>query len=124
MVDSQVALLEDGRQLKLVGSHLVVARLHGDGEFKCLNLKVFHEGYHTIGDGTKIVVVHLLVLSTLVAHQRTTSHQQVRTRRVEPFVDEEVFLFPTQVHLHLRHVVIEILADILRSLSYRMQRTE
>ncbi len=31
MVNGQVALLEDGRQLKLVRCHLVVARLYGNG---------------------------------------------------------------------------------------------
>ena len=124
MVDSQVTLLENRSQLKLVGSYLIMARLDRDGQFKSLYFQVLHKSLHTVGDGTEIVVVHLLVLGTLVAHQRATRHQQVGTGRVKPLVHQEVLLFPTQVHLYLRHVVVEVLAHILGSLAYSMQRTE
>ena len=124
MVNGQVALLKDRSQLKLVGCHLVVTCLHGDGQLQRLYLEVLHEGLHTVGDGTKVVVVHLLVLRTLVAHQRTTRHQQVRTGRVETLVHEEILLFPAQVHLHLGHVVIEILANILSGLVHGVDSTE
>ena len=75
MVHSQITLLEDGCQLKLVGRHLVVTCLAGNGKFQRLYLQVLHEGLYTIGDGAEVVVVHLLVLRTLVAHQCTTRHQ-------------------------------------------------
>ena len=58
MVDGQVALLEDGGQLKLVGCYLVVACLDRDGQLEGLNLKILHESLNAIGDGAKIVVVH------------------------------------------------------------------
>ena len=124
VVNSQVALLEDRSQLKLVGCHLVVTGLHGDSQLQRLYLKILHKGLHTIGDSTKVVVVHLLVLRTLVSHQRTTRHQQVRTCRVETLVHEEILLFPSQVHLHLGHIVIEILANILSGLVHGVDSTE
>ena len=70
------------------------------------------------------MVVHLLVLGTLVPHQCTSCHQQVRTGRIEPLINEEILLFPAQIYLYLGHVVIEILANILGSLAYSMQGTE
>ena len=124
MVDSQVALLEDGCQLKLVGSHLVVACLDGNGQLQGLNLQVLHESLYAVGNGAEVVVVHLLVLGTLVTHQRATRHQQVGTGRVESLVDEEVLLFPAEVDLYLLYVVVEVLADILGSLAYGVQGTQ
>ena len=124
MVDSQVALLEDGCQLKLVGSHLVVACLDGNGQLQGLNLQVLHESLYAVGNGAEVVVVHLLVLGTLVTHQRATRHQQVGTGRVESLVDEEVLLFPAEVDLYLLYVVVEVLADIPGSLAYGVQGTQ
>ena len=58
----QVGFLKDRSHLELVGSHLVVTCLAGDAQLECCNLKVFHEGLNTVGDGAEIVVFHLLVL--------------------------------------------------------------
>ena len=124
MVDSEVALLEDGCELKLVGRYLVVARLHRNGQLQSLYLKVFHEGLHTIGNGAEIVVVHLLVLCTLVSHQRATCHQQVGTRGVKTLVDKEILLFPTQIHLHFRYIIVEQRAHVGCCFVYGMQRTQ
>ena len=120
MVDGEVTLLEDRRQLKLVGSHLVVARLAGDGQLECLDLQILHKGLYTVRDGAEIMVVHLLVLGTLVAHQRTTRHQQVGTGGIKSFVNEEIFLFPTQVDLYLAYIVVEEIADLLGGLGDSM----
>ena len=107
VVDGQVGLLEDGRELKLVGGHLVVACLAGDAQLQGLDLEVFHEGLHALGDGAEVVVVHLLVLGRVVAHERSTGEQQVGTCRAEAVVDEEILLLPAQVGLHLPHLGVE-----------------
>ena len=124
VVDGEVALLEDGRELKLVRGHLVVARLTGDGELEGVYLEVFHEGLHAVRDGAEVVVVHLLILRTLVTHQRTARHQQVGAGGVKTFVDEEVFLFPAEVHLYLAHIVVEEAADVFGGLRNGVERTE
>ena len=62
VVYGQVGLLEDGSQLKLVGSHLVVTGLTGDAQFEGADFQILHEGLYTVGDGAEIVVFHLLVL--------------------------------------------------------------
>ena len=62
VVDSQIGFLEDWCQLKLVGRYLVVTCLARDAEFECLYLEVFHEGLYALGDGSEVMVVHLLVL--------------------------------------------------------------
>ena len=48
-----------------------------------------------------------------MTHQRASRHEQVRTSRVEPFVDEEILLFPTEVHLYLTYIIVEITTDVV-----------
>ena len=69
--------------------------LTGNGQFKGLNLQILHESLYAIGDDTEVVVVHLLVLRTFMAHERTTSQHQVWTGRIQSFIHKEILLFPT-----------------------------
>ena len=62
LVVGEVGFAIDGCELKLVGSHLVVARLEGDAEAVGADFNVAHERCHTRGDGTEVVVVELLIL--------------------------------------------------------------
>ena len=61
VVDSEVALLVDRSQLKLVWRHFVMACLAGNTQFESLDFKVFHERLHTLRNGAEVMVVHLLV---------------------------------------------------------------
>ena len=124
VVHSQIALLKDRCQFKLVGGNLVMACLDGNGQFEGLNLQVLHKGLYAVRDGAEVVVVHLLVLGTLVPHQCASCHQQVGAGRIEPFVHEKVFLFPTEVDLYLLHIVIEETADLRCSLVNSMECTQ
>ena len=72
MVYGQVGLFEYGSQFKLVGRHFVVARFAGYAQFESLYFQVFHEGLHTFGNCSEVVVVHLLVLGRVVSHERST----------------------------------------------------
>lgn len=63
MVVGQIGLLKYGCELKLVGCHLVVASLAGYTEFVGLDFEVEHEGLHTFGYRTEVVVLKLLVLA-------------------------------------------------------------
>ena len=108
VIHGEVGFLKDGGQLKLVGSHLVVARLAGDAQLERLYFKVFHEGGHTLGDGAEVVVVHLLVFGAGVAHEGASGQQHVGACAVEPFVHEEVFLLPAQVGDHLVDFGVEV----------------
>ena len=124
MVDSQIGLLEDRGTLKLVGGHLVVAGLNGDAQLQGLYLQVFHESHHTLRDGTEIVVVHLLVLGALVAHQRATGKDEVGTGGIQILVDEEILLLPTQVAGNLLNIRIEVMAHIRSGHVHSVEGTE
>ena len=124
VVDGEVAVLEDGGKLKLVGGHLVVAGLAGDGEFEGLHLQVLHEALHAVGDGAEIVVVHLLVLGRLVAHEGAARQHQVGAGAIEVGIDEEVLLLPTEIGLHLAHLRIEIVADVGGGHAEGVERAE
>ena len=124
MVDGDVGLLEDRCQLELVGRHLVVTSLARDAKLKRLNLKILHERLHTLGDSTEVVVVHLLVFSRVVAHERTTGEHKVGACRVESLVNEEVLLLPTEVRDDLLHLRVEVVADSRSRLVHGVERTQ
>ena len=79
VVHSQIRLFKDRCQLKLIGSHLVMACLARDTQLQSLNLDVLHELLHTGRDGTEVVIIHLLILGRVMSHQRATCHHEVRT---------------------------------------------
>ena len=112
VVDGEVGVLEDGCQLKLVGGHLVVARLHRDAEHEGVYLQIAHEGCHTLGDAAEIVVVHLLVLGGVVSHEGAACEQKVGAGSIEAFVDKEVLLLPSEIARHLFHLGVEVVTDV------------
>ena len=69
VIHGQIALFVDGGELKLIGGHLIVARLAGNAETEGLNFEIAHEFGHTLGDGAEIVVFHLLILGAVVPHR-------------------------------------------------------
>ena len=75
MVYSQVTFFEDGSQLELVGGYLIVTCFNGDTELQCFDFQFLHESCHAGRDGTEIMVFQLLVLGTVVSHQRAACHQ-------------------------------------------------
>ena len=95
MVNGEVALLEDGGQLELVGGYLVMACLAGDAKLQGFDLQVLHEGGYTAGDGAEVVVVHLLVLGRVMSHEGAACHYQVGACGIEVFINEEILLFPS-----------------------------
>ena len=121
MVNSEVTLFVDWSQLKLVWCYLIVARLTRDAKFQSLYLKVFHKFRNTLWYGTEIVVIHLLVFCRRMSHQGASCEQQIGTGRVEAFVDEEVFLFPTEVGDDFLYLRIEILCYCCCSLVDGLQ---
>ncbi len=124
MVNGKIALFENRRQLKLVRSHLIMAGLTRNTEFECLDFQIFHECLHALRNSSEIVVVHLLILGRIVSHQRTSGKHQVRASRIETFIHEEIFLFPSQVGLHLLHLRIEVMAHFGSCFTQCMERAE
>ena len=121
VVNGQVGLLEDGSQLELVGSHLVVTGLNRNTQFQSMNLQILHKGLNALGDSTEVVVVHLLVLSRIMPHQGTTCQQQVGTGCIKTLVNQEVLLLPAQVADHLLYLGVEIMANLGSSHIHSLQ---
>ena len=89
-----------------------MACLAWDSQFQRLNLQFSHKSSNALGDGTKVVVVHLLVLGRVVTHKSAPCQQQVWAGRVESFVNEEVLLFPAKVACYLLYSRVEVLANL------------
>lgn len=61
VIHSNMAILKDGRHLKLGRCHLVVARLDGDTKLVELQLALGDGSAHARRNATKVVVLQLLV---------------------------------------------------------------
>ncbi len=101
-----------------------MACLHWYAKLQGLNLKVFHEGLDALWYGAEIVVVHLLVLGALVAHERAAGEYEVGTGEIEVLVHEEILLLPSEVGDDLLHVGIEIVAHVSGSHVDGVERAE
>ena len=97
VVHGKIRLFEDGSELKLIGRHLVVTCLAWNSQLQGLYLKILHERCHAFGDGSEVVVVHLLVFCAGMSHQRTSGEQHVGACAVEIGIHEEIFLFPAEI---------------------------
>ena len=121
VINRQVAFLVDRCQLKLVWCNLIMACLARYGQLKCLYLQILHKCLYTIRNCTKVMVIHLLILGTLMSHQSPASQHQIRTCRIESFIYQKVLLFPTEVYLNLGNIIIEQTANICCRLIYCMK---
>ena len=92
VVGADVRVLEDRRDLELVGRDLVVARLDRHAELRQLELDLEHVGEHALGDRAEVVVVELVALRRLGAEQRAPGGQQVGPFEEVLLVDQEVLL--------------------------------
>ena len=97
VVDGQVGLLEDGGDLELVRSDLVVPGLDGDPELVRSEFQILHELKDPVGDAPEVVVLQLLVPGGVVAHEGPLGHDDVGAERVERRIDQEVLLLPPEV---------------------------
>ena len=58
------------------------------------------------------MVVHLLVLGAVVSHEGASGHDEVGACCIQSFVNEEIFLLPSQVGNDLPDIGVEISADV------------
>ena len=124
VIDGQVAFLIDGSQLELVGSNLVVTGLDRNAQLQSPYLQILHEGRHTLGDGSKVMVFQLLVLAGFMSQQGTSGQQQVGTCCIKSFIDQEIFLLPSEISHHFPDIGIEIAAHLRSSFVHGTQGTQ
>jgi hypothetical protein len=122
LIDGEVGLTENRRQLKLIGCHLVVPGLQRNAIFICFKLHLPHECCYPGRYRSKIVILQLLVLGTLVPHQCPAGEVKIGPGIIEGLVDKEVLLFPTQVGIDLFHFRVEEPANLYCSLVNSRQR--
>ena len=69
MVIGQVDILEDRRHLELIGCHLVMTRLNGYTGLERFVFEFTHKGQYARRDSPEIMVLELLRLSAVMAHE-------------------------------------------------------
>ncbi len=105
VVGADVGVLEDRRELVLVGRDLVVACLDRHAQLRQLQLGLQHAREDALGDRAEVVVVELVALGRLGAEQRTPGGQQVGALEVVLLVDQEVLLLGADRGEHAPRVV-------------------
>ena len=79
VVVGEVCLFKYWSKLKLVRSLLIMSVLFWDTKVMAFEFQIEHESLNTLWDGSKIVVLELLILGTFVSHECTACKNQVRT---------------------------------------------
>ena len=122
LIDCQVGLTVNGRQLKLVGRHFVVAGFQRNAVFVSFVFHFAHKGYHAWRNRTEVMVLQLLVFSTFVPHQRPFGQVQVGAGNIQRLIHQKIFLFPTQVRIYFFHVRIKEFANFHSCFVYSRER--
>ena len=124
LIDSLCSLTENRRTLKLVRRHLVMSGLKKNSEFICLSLKVFHERADSGRNGTKIMVLKLLILRRSVSDHCSSTKHQIRTCIIERLVYKEILLFNSKIDLNGCHIIIKKIRNRSSSLTKSMKRLQ
>ena len=124
VIDGDVGVLEDRRDLVLARRDLVVARLHRHADLEQLELGLGHARQHALGDRAEVLVFHLLPLRRLRAEERAARVDQIGAREVEVAIDQEVLLLGTAGREHALGGRAEQLEHADRLLRDRLHRAQ
>ena len=124
VIDGDVGVLEDRRDLVLARRHFVVARLDRHADLEQLELRFGHAREHALGDRAEVLILHLLALRRLGAEERAAGVDQVGTREIEVAVDQEVLLLGTAGREHALGGRAEQLQHAHRLLRDRLHRAQ
>ncbi len=101
VVCGDVGLLEDRRELVLMGGDLVMPGDHRDPQLIRLLGDLVHIIQHPLLDAAEILVFQLLSLGGRRADERAAGHDQVLTQMVVILIDQEILLFRAAGRDHL-----------------------
>jgi len=116
MVDGYTYLFENGGALVLRGGDLVVAGAEGNTELIGFGFEIAHECIDAFGDAAEIKIFELLALGRSVTEDGATAHDEIGTGIEQTFVNNEVFLLPTEGCGNLADVLVEVMANLYGSL--------
>ena len=97
LIICKICFSVDRSEFELVRGDFVVPCLDRDAKAVTCYLKIPHEGSDSGRNGTKIMVIKLLVFGRIMAHQGTSCNHQVGSGGIEGFIDKEVLLLPAQI---------------------------
>src|SRR5690606_34514987 len=106
MVRCYVGGLKEGSDLKLPGSHFVVAGLCRNAQFVECVLDLLHEDLNALRDGTKVMIVELLTFCRRLSKKRATGQEKVRALTGEGSIHKEVLLLGPATGVHLSDIVM------------------
>ncbi len=92
VVNSDICRGENRRQLVLRGSNFVMLCFRQNAELPKLCVQLIHKCRYAGLDGSKVLILKLLTFWRLVAEQSAAGIDEVFSRLVHSFIDEEVFL--------------------------------
>ena len=111
VVDGDIGGVEDGGQLMLAGSDLVVLGLGRNTQLPQLFVQFLHERGNFGADDAEVVLFQLLTLGRGSAEQSAAGQDQVLTCLVVFLLDEEVLLLRADGGGNVVHILAEQLQD-------------
>ena len=123
MIIGQVNIFKDRRHLELIRGNLIMTGLNGNAGFESLVFQFPHESQHTCRNSSEVMVLELLRLGAVMAHERTAGEHQVRTRVIKCFIYQEILLFPTQICVYVFDLLVKITAHLTRRMTKSSCRT-
>ena len=111
VVDGDVGGVEDGGQLMLAGSYLVVLGLGGDAQLPQLFVQLLHESGDLGADDAEVVLFQLLTLGGRCAEEGAAGEDEVLTGLVVFLLNKEVLLLGADGGGDVIHVLAEELQD-------------
>ncbi len=119
VVYGQVRLLVYRGYLELVGGHLVVPCLDRYAELVTFRFQLPEEGEHPLRYGSEVMILQLLALCALMAHQGPSRQQKIGAVGIEGRVYQEELLLPTQIRYHPGTFHVEVFQEIGGRLAHR-----
>ncbi len=110
MVNGKVYRFVNRRAFKLSRGHLVVPGPQGNAQAVGFRFKIHHKPVYPFRDGPEIMVFELLPLGRGVAVECAPGDHEVRAAIIQGFINQEIFLFPTQCGRNTGYIPVEIMA--------------
>ena len=108
VIVGQIGLFKNRGKFELIGSHLVVTGLDRNAQLQAFVFEIGHESDDPRGDRPEIVIFQLLIFGTFVSHESSAGKYQIGTSRIQTFIDQKIFLFPTQIGIDVLYIFVEI----------------
>ena len=108
VIVGQIGLFKNRGNFELIGRNFIMTGFNRDTQHVTLDFEVLHESFYSWRYSPEIVIFQLLIFGTFVSHESSTGKYQIGTSRIQTFIYQKIFLFPTQIGIDVFYIFVEI----------------